>query len=51
MQQKKKVMKAQKLNKYGWTKLQTLKIEKLMMIKCVTIPQQESIEEKKKISQ
>jgi len=32
-------MKAQKLNKYGWTKIQTLKIEKLMMITSITIPQ------------
>ena len=47
MQQKEKVMKAQKLNKYGWTKLQTLKImKKKMMITylstsftSVTIPQ------------
>ena len=39
MQQKEKVMKAQKLNKYGRTKLQTLKMEKLMMITSVTISQ------------
>ena len=32
-------MKAQKLNKYGWSKIQTLKMEKLMMITSATKPQ------------
>ena len=32
-------MKAKKLNKYGWSKIQTLKMEKLMMIKSATKPQ------------
>ena len=31
MQQKEKIMKAQKLNKYGQTKFQMKKMEKLMM--------------------
>ena len=35
----KKMMKGQKLNKYGWTKFQMMKMEKLMMTTSITIPQ------------
>ena len=38
-QNEKKMMKAQKLNKYGRTKFQMMKMEKLMMATSVTIPQ------------
>ena len=39
MQQKEKMMKAQKLNKYERTKFQMMKMEKLMMTTSVTILQ------------
>ena len=47
MQQKEKMMKARKLNKYGRTKFQMMKMEKLMMTISVSTPQKQSIEEKK----
>ena len=47
MQQKEKMMKAQKLNKYERTKFQMMKMEKLMMTTSVTIHNNKALKKKK----